>query len=166
MAERDAIGLRPASSADEALLLELYSQTRAAELAGVPWPPDQRDDFVRSQWRLRSISYHAAHPDDGYSIISAGGHDVGCLFVAQLEDRSIRVVDIALLDAWCGRGIGTDVLRPILHVADERCVAVSLHVDPQSRAVGFYERLGFVAAGDDPTYLLMVRTPKPVGRLS
>ncbi len=157
MTPRHPVDLRPATTADDELLAGLYAQTRAAELAPLPWPQEQKDDFVRSQWELRRAAYQATHAASDYEIVVADGRDLGCVFVAALDDGSIRIVDIVLIEEWCGRGIGTAVLAPILADADRRGVTVSLHVDPHTAAVRFYERLGFVAGNDDPTYRLMVR---------
>ncbi len=58
------------------------------------------------------------------------------------------------------------MLGSIIADADRQGVAVSLHVDPQSVAVRFYERLGFVAVNDDPMYRFMVRSAGPAERFS
>jgi len=47
------ITLRDASVEDEGLLLEIYSSTRAKEMALVPWSDPQKEAFVKMQFQAQ-----------------------------------------------------------------------------------------------------------------
>lgn len=55
---------------------------------------------------------------------------------------------VAVIAAWRGRGVGVALMRVLLSSARERGIQrVELH--SQTHATGFYERLGFVAFGEE-----------------
>ena len=58
------------------------------------------------------------------------------------------------------QGIGTAVLRQVLHEAGQADKAVSLHVFEINPARGFYERLGFRALSAQDGRILMKATPQ------
>jgi len=61
---------------------------------------------------------------------------------------SCRIGRMAVLRAWRGQGVGSAILNALLRMARERaCRTVVLHA--QTHALSFYERHGFVAAGDE-----------------
>jgi ribosomal protein S18 acetylase RimI-like enzyme len=62
---------------------------------------------------------------------------------------------MALLPAFCGRGIGTTLLRDIQAEAAGRGVAAVLHVEHWNPARRLYDRLGFVETGRDEIYSRM-----------
>ena len=44
------ITLRPVEEADQDFLLSVYASSRADEMARVPWSPEQKQAFVRTQF--------------------------------------------------------------------------------------------------------------------
>ena len=55
---------------------------------------------------------------------------------------------VAVIAAWRGRGVGVELMGALLAAARERGIPrVELHA--QTHATGFYERLGFVAFGEE-----------------
>lgn len=61
-----------------------------------------------------------------------------------------RIGRMAVLAEWRGRGVGAAMLQTLLDMArDRRHASVSLHA--QIDAVGFYQRFGFVAEGEEFT---------------
>jgi GNAT superfamily N-acetyltransferase len=89
-------------------------------------------------------------------VVLVDGEPAGRLIVADLPDE-VLVVDIALLAAFRGRGVGTRLLAPILARADAAGRAVGIHVERFNRALRLYERLEFRAVGDDGVYLKLER---------
>lgn len=53
---------------------------------------------------------------------------------------------MAVLPAWRGRGVGTELLKESLVLAETRGIA-AVFLNAQVQVRGFYERLGFVATG-------------------
>lgn len=141
--------LRPAAPADAPFLVALYGAGRAAELDQVAWPPGQREAFVAMQHDLRERQYRAACPDGEFSVVEVDGEPAGRLCVDR-GPAEVRVVDIALLPAYQGRGIGAALLTGVLDDAAAAGLPVTLQVERGSRAEALYARLGFrVVAEDD-----------------
>ena len=72
-------------------------------------------------------------------------------------DREIRIVDIALLPEYRGKGIGNGLLRDLLAEADADRESVTIHVERLNPALRLYERLGFAVAEDKGVYLFLER---------
>lgn len=101
----------------------------------------EREHPVGACW-LRAFSLDAP----GYGWIEGG-----------VPELSVAVVEEAR-----GRGLGTTLIEAVLQRAAAQGVArVSLSVDPRSRALHLYERLGFEAAGREGTSVTMVRATTP-----
>jgi GNAT superfamily N-acetyltransferase len=71
----------------------------------------------------------------------------------------IRIVDIALLSAHRGAGVGTLLLRRLIDEAAGSRRKVSIHVEFHNPARRLYTRLGFVPVAEHGTHLLMEQTP-------
>ena len=156
------ISLRPAVELDRPLLLQVYAATRAEELAPVPWSDEQKAAFVAQQFHAQDVDYRARRPDADFLVIEWNGRPVGRLYRAMLDEPTgpeLRVIDIALLPEWRGRGIGSKLLRDIFAEADAAGVPVTIHVERFNPARRLYDRLGFVEVGAGEVYLLLERKP-------
>jgi ribosomal protein S18 acetylase RimI-like enzyme len=154
-----SVTLRPAAPADRDFLCALYASTRQDELAAWGWDAAQRELFLAMQFRAQQQHYAAAWPHAADRIICLGGAPVGRLLVAR-EPAEIRLVDIALLPAHRGAGIGARLIGGLLAEAARDGRPVRLHVARDNRARRLYERLGFTPAADDGIYLLMECRPR------
>ena len=76
--------------------------------------------------------------------------------VAQVEGDAVHVLDLAVLPALRGRGIGSAVLDDVVGDRAARVEVESLNA-PARR---FYERLGFALAGDDGVTVTMRRAAR------
>jgi ribosomal protein S18 acetylase RimI-like enzyme len=149
------VALRPVVPSDSAFLERVYASTRTVELEPVPWPAEQRAAFIAQQFHAQSVHYERHYADASFDVILVDGAPAGRLIVERSPER-LHIVDIALLDEYRGRGVGTGLLRELIAEAGER--PVSIYVALTNRARSLYERLGFVAGGDgDGVYLLMER---------
>jgi ribosomal protein S18 acetylase RimI-like enzyme len=153
-----SITLRPATDADMEFLLALYATTREEELKQVDWTPEQKAAFVHHQFWAQHTHWQANYSDTSWDLILRDGEPVGRLYVARWKDE-IRVVDIAVVPEYRGRGLGTRLLRELLEEGDRERKKVSIHVEIFNPARALYERLGFAQAGDRGVYLLMERAP-------
>jgi ribosomal protein S18 acetylase RimI-like enzyme len=153
------IELRPAAAADREFLVALYASTRADELSVVPWSDAEKDAFVRMQFDAQDASYRQNHPAAEFLIVLAAREPIGRLYLARLVDE-LRVIDLALLPAWRGAGIGSALMAGVLRQADRDGVSVTLHVELRNRARRLYERLGFRSVEEGGVYLFMRRPPR------
>lgn len=154
------VRLRPATAADESVLFEVYAASRTAELAPVPWSDEQKLAFLNQQHAAQSSSYRTRHPDGQFLVVElTDGRPIGRLYLARLEGGEIRVLDIALLPEWCGRGIGSHVLQDVMTTADREGSAITLHVELWSPAIRLYERLGFREVARTDVHARMERQP-------
>lgn len=143
-----------ATAEDAAFLFQVYASTRAEELAVVPWPEAQKESFLRMQFEAQDQHYRAHYPSAQYQVIHHEGKPVGRLYVHESDDE-IRIMDIALLPAWRGAGLGSAILRDILERATTSGRRVTLHVEHNNRARRLYDRLGFRPLSSDAVYVLM-----------
>jgi ribosomal protein S18 acetylase RimI-like enzyme len=156
-----AIALRPATPDDQAFLLAVYGSTRADELSIVPWTDEEKSRFVEMQFEAQDAHYRQAYPDGRFLVVAADDVPIGRLYVATLAGE-VRLIDIALLPAHRGAGIGTSLVVGVLREADAAGLPVRLHVEPWNPARRLYERLGFVLVETGPVYDLLERPPAGV----
>jgi ribosomal protein S18 acetylase RimI-like enzyme len=146
--------LRPVQGEDEALLLEIYSSTRADEMALVPWDAAQKQAFLQMQFSAQQKHYRAYFPHATHEMILAEGQPVGRLYVDRRETE-IRILDVTLLPQARGRGIGTQILLDLMKEADHRNQSCSIYVESFNRSLGLFQRLGFVKTEESGASWLM-----------
>lgn len=123
------------------------------EIRPVPWSSAadrlraiRRAVFVAEQGIPETLEFGDAEADRRarhWLALADGGEPVGC--VRLLGDRLGR---LAVLPEQRGRGIGAALVRRVIRDAlDQGLDRLYLHA--QSEALGFYERLGFAAAGGE-----------------
>ena len=134
--------LRTATEADVGWQLAIHAGTRADELALTGWASEQREAFVAGQHRAQQRHYRQHFPQSVCELILVGDEVAGRLWTDERADR-LHILDIALLPAWRGRGLGTRCLRDLAARGRPLSIQVELH-NPARR---LYERLGFVADG-------------------
>ena len=154
------VALRPSTPEDRPFLARVYASTREAELAQTPFTDEEKAAFVEQQFTAQSLHYEAHYFDTTFDVVEVDGEPAGRLIVGRWT-AEIRIVDIALLPPFRGRGVGTRVLAPVLAEADARGVPTTIHVEVFNPARRLYERLGFaVVAEAEQVYLKLER---PVG---
>lgn len=154
--QTDSLSFRPIEPADESLLLAIYASTRAEEMALVPdWSAEQKDVFLTQQFRAQHQYYQQMYKNKQFGMLLYEGHPAGRLYLDHRPEE-VRIVDIALLPDFRGRGFGEDTLRRIMHAAAAEGKRTTIHVERYNRALHLYQRLGFqVINEDNPVYLLM-----------
>jgi|SRR5665213_4213833 len=140
--------LRPEGPADGPFLLEVYASTREEELNATGWPAAMREAFVKMQFNAQYQGYHSSFPRAEFAIILSGGQAVGRIVINRAEDEFL-LVDIALLPAHRGRGIGTALVKALQREAAAAKKPVRLSVIKGERAFQLYQRLGFVKTGEN-----------------
>jgi ribosomal protein S18 acetylase RimI-like enzyme len=151
---RSAIAFRSCVDADVAFLRHLYGTTRDDEMRRVPWSDEQKRQFLDLQFLAQKQHYEAYYPDCQFLIIELEGQAVGRLYVDR-GPEDIRVIDIALLPEYRGRGIGRMLMEEILQEgkSDEKCVTIYVEHDNPARRL--YDRLGFRHVDTNGVYHLM-----------
>lgn len=154
------LALRPVTADDRELLVEIYGSTREEELRPVPWPDSQKQYFIEMQFGAQDQHWREAYPEASLDIVVVDGKDAGRLYVNR-GARELRIIDIALLPEFRGRGIGTALLEGILEEGQASGRPVTIHVERFNPALRLYERLGFRTIEDKGVYLLMKREVAP-----
>jgi len=159
------ITLRPIEATDRELLCSIYSSTRLEELSVTDWSDEQKTAFLRMQFDAQHTYYQECYAGAAFDVIVFDGEPAGRLYVDRDRSRfprEIRLVDIALLPAFRGKGIGSELLRRLIEEATADQRALSIHVEWNNPALRLYERLGFRRIEDKGIYLLMEWTPESV----
>jgi GNAT superfamily N-acetyltransferase len=145
------LSLRLVTEDDGELLRAIYASSREREFAQVPWSDDQKRQFLEAQFGAQA-QYYANYPNTTFSIILCDGQPAGRLYVARWEQEH-RLIDIALLPEFRGRGIGTYFMRQLQAEAASVGKPLTLHVEVFNPARQWYERLGFVLVEDKGLHL-------------
>ena len=133
---------RQLADSDRAFVFDLYALVRAQELAPVPWPEEAKRAFLLDQAALQHQHYVANYPGADLLVIGVDSAPIGRIYVYR-SAREIRLMDIALLPEWRGRGIGGALLAELMAEARRSDSSITLHVEPDNPAQRLYRRLGF-----------------------
>jgi len=140
--------LRLARAEDAAFLEALFRSARAGQFAQAGLSPSMIDALLGQQYRLQTAGYAAQFPDATSLLIERAGEPVGRLLLACRADHW-HVVDVALLAAQRGQGVGTAVVGAVAAAARAQgAQALTLAVMSTNVAARrFYRRAGFVEVG-------------------
>jgi len=155
------VTLRPVRPEDREHLLAVYASTRAEELAPVPWTEEQKSAFMKMQFDAQDAHYREHYEGATYEVIEVDRRPAGRLYVHP-RPGEIRLIDIALLPAFRGRGVGTELIQRLFREAARDGIPVTIHVELFNPARRLYERLGFVPVEEHGVHLLMERRPVAV----
>lgn len=156
-----AIEFRLVGPEDEGFLRWLYADTRRAELAATGWDAEKIAAFLAQQAEAQSKHYAVHYAGAEHRLLLAGGHPIGRILLYRMP-KEIRVVDLALLEAFRGKGIGTRLMRDVLDEGTFTGRAVTIHVEKFNPALRLYARLGFEPAEDKGVYWFLRKAASPV----
>jgi GNAT superfamily N-acetyltransferase len=148
------ISIRDEMPHDLDLLFATYGSTREEELNATGWDAKTRAAFLRMQFQAQRSSYARMFPKAQFSIVLVDDQFAGRL-VLNRSGIEIRVVDLALLPVYRGRGIGSELLRRVLVEARRERLPVRLHAIKDSREYRWYLRLGFSSIAQSGPYAEM-----------
>jgi ribosomal protein S18 acetylase RimI-like enzyme len=151
--------LRSAKPEDEEFLFRLFADSQE-HLTVFRSNEALYQSLVEMQYRGRKLSYAAEYPQAVDAILcvedeAEGAMPVGRLLVDCQPDRW-RIVDIALLAAHRGKGLGGWALEQCKRQCGEAAGKLALEVRPDNRARRLYERLGFHVTYEDLLTVEMV----------
>lgn len=153
-----AIAFRPIGADDMAFLSQVYASTREEELAVTGWSAAQKEAFLTMQFNAQHSHYQEHYPGAAFQVILLDEQPAGRLYLDRWPGE-LRIVDIALLPAYRGRGVGSTILEAILAEGRRLDLPVRIHVERFNPALRLYMRLGFRLADDKGVYYLMERLP-------
>jgi ribosomal protein S18 acetylase RimI-like enzyme len=152
------ITLRPVEAADEEFLVAVYRSTRQAELAHVPWRPEQKAAFVRAQFAAQKQHYAREYPAASHEVICLGDTAVGRVYLARNAD-ALHVLDITILPEHRNRGIGSTVLRRIMEEAQASGKPVTIYAESFNPSLHLFRKLGFEQVSENGFHYLLRWTP-------
>lgn len=150
--------LRDEVESDRDFVDELYTAIRWDELAVIPWPDAAKRAFLRDQSRLQADHYRRNYPGAALCVVECDGAAVG-RFYLYASAGEYRLMDIALVPAWRGRGHGGRMLAALMAAARAERRQITLHVEPNNPAQRLYARLGFELIEDRGVYHFLGWTP-------
>lgn len=127
---------------------------RREELLAAGLGGHETEQLLDMQYRAQRHHYHAAFPGADSMVIESEGGAIGRLLIDRRE-RQLRLVDIALLPAVRGRGIGSGVVEALKEQTREFGGSIRLQVARGNPARRLYERLGFSETSGDEIYAEM-----------
>jgi ribosomal protein S18 acetylase RimI-like enzyme len=135
------VSLRPIEERDMEFLYNVFSATRE-DVARMPWSDEEKVAFCRHQFQAQHVHYQRFFAGSDFDVVLLNKEPVGRVYVHR-DEEEYRVIDLAFLPQFRGRGIGSLVIMQILDEADQQHKPVRLRVDPNRRARKWYESLGF-----------------------
>ena len=133
---------RASGAGDSAFLARLYASTRP-DLASQTADPAFVAGLIAMQQRFQAAGYRADFPGACYLLLERDGAPCGRI-VVDAGAQALRLVDIALLPAARGHGVGSHVLRALQQCAEVTGLPLRLAVHRSNpRARRLYLALGF-----------------------
>lgn len=157
-AARLGVSYRPMTDEDMPFLAALYYSTRAEEVAQTGWPAEMQQQFLAQQFDAQHRHYQRHYADAEWLVIERGGEAVGRLYIEEWQSQ-IRIIDIALVPAARGLGIGAAIFEDTFDLARANGKKVSIHVEKNNPARRLYYRLGFEMIADEGVYDLLEWRP-------
>lgn len=138
-----SLRLRPATSADEALLLQTFAESHCAGFELMGLEPAALAGLIRMQFQARQSQYRM-HPGAADYLICHDQNPLGNCWLAESATQ-LRVLDIAVLVEHRRRGVASAVLGELCARAAAAAKPVRLSVwHANAAALALYRELGFI----------------------
>lgn len=152
-----AVELRPATEADQPFLHHLYASTRPpSQLRGCDTAAEAL--LLRTQCLAQQTHWRSQYPGADITIIVQHEQPVGRLYV-YFSEHEMRLVDLSLLPAFRGRGIGKGLLRGLQAHGERLGLPVRLHVTLGNPAQRLCQRCDFLFTGIDGGHAVLEWQP-------
>lgn len=158
--EASRLHIRPADDRDRPFLQTVFESTRIDEFARTGWSAERIAALLAEQFSMQDAYYRQHYPRCRFDVVMLGGNRIGRLY-HHWHGSEARLIDIALLPAHRGGGIGTRLTRAFIAQAAARAMPVVLYVEMSNPVQGLYRRLGFEPVGENGVYVQMRRPVLP-----
>lgn len=155
-----ALQARPIDMGDLDFLRTLYASVREDEMAAAAWPADAQQAFLAQQFEFQHCYYHEHYADAEFLLLQHEGSRIGRLYWHPGGTHA-SLMDVSLLPAWRGRGLGNVLMQLVTDHADALGKPIELHVEPTNPALRLYGRFGFTALANNGVYVKMRRNAMP-----
>ncbi|MCJ2032838.1 GNAT family N-acetyltransferase [Methylobacterium sp. J-068] len=153
---------RPEGPADAEFLFALFASVHGPPLVGLA--PALRDLLLRQGFAGQRMTYRARYPGACFDVVERAGTAIGRIVTDRGSD-ALTLVDIALLPARRGRGVGTRLLGETMEAARAAGLPLRLSVSTDNaRAQRLYARLGFTTLRADDLQIELVWVPPGAAR--
>lgn len=148
------VTVRPATTADDPFLHELFVAVRGPMFVGLP--AEVSGPLLRQQHDAQRRGHAASHPGAEHHVVEVDGRPVGRWSIDRRAD-AIILVDVAIHPDRQGRGIGALLIERLVAESEKAGLPLRLIVAADNPARRLYERLGFRAQHSGTAYVLMSR---------
>lgn len=153
-----AISLRDITDDDRPFLSNLYASTRTDELAVLDWSEAEKSTFLDSQFQAQHAHYLTHYKNAEFLLILRRDEAIGRVYLDQGREE-LRLMEISLLPALRGQGLGGAMVDRLLGQADRLGLVTGLHVEAFNPAMRLYRRRGFDVVETRGVYEYMQRPP-------
>jgi len=150
--------LQPISDQDLDFLFELYSITRADEMALSGWSQADVQNFLFMQFNLQHAQYMKNYSNPSFDLIKLGDNTIGRLYVNR-GNSEIRIIDIAILPDFRKRGVAKFLMNQIIQESMDVNKKITLHVEQNNPILAWYSNLGFKTISEIGIYYYMELNP-------
>ena len=154
--QKEGVSLRTVEAADYPFLRALYRSVRDTELAPLPWTDAQKQTFCDDQFAHQDRHYRTYYTQTAFLVIERAQAPIGRLYL-NYAPGPLGVMDIALVPAARGQGLGSALMQWLVAWADADQRAMQLFVEADNPARRLYQLPGFVDQGLEGTYLRIRR---------
>ncbi|WBL82430.1 GNAT family N-acetyltransferase [Bradyrhizobium xenonodulans] len=158
--------LRPTNAGDEPFTRQLFREVRGEQFIAAGLSGPILEQIIEQQFRSQTAGYAAQFPGAISFIVTRNDAAIGRLLLDCASERW-HIIDVALLPAACGRGIGTRIIEALEAGAGQRGVgALTLMVLATNGAARrFYLRQGFAEVGQAGASHIAMRKTSPSPQL-
>ncbi|MES2391202.1 MAG: GNAT family N-acetyltransferase [Acidobacteriota bacterium] len=138
----------------------VFFETKAPEFAPLGLPAPALQQLLRMQFQAQCQGYAAQYPNAQDHVVVLDDEPIGRMMVNRTGGE-ILLMDIAILERYRNRGIGTALVRQLCDESTASGQPLRLSVRFGNPAEHLYQRAGFVRTGGDGVNISMELRPGP-----